>query len=98
MKLTENHIDCICDHLGIGFDELGNCLVAPQEFYSAVRDLSHMPREDKRAVLNRSKKFYPQIIDGCKITLYTQVQQWEGATRCSAARIIQDLDEFIWVF
>lgn len=89
-------IELVAEHLGLeGADELdfGSTDRTTTEIEAGwnecVRDLSHLPRAEKREVLQRTKPFEPRMIEcdgqSFAVHLYDGVQVAKGEPRVNAA-------------
>ena len=89
-QLTDAVADIIMEHLSLmDHEELAevtsiqSATVAEieAEWNEWTRDLSHLSRDDRRAVLARSRQFTPRIVDGVAVHVYTEVQGLRGQER-----------------
>lgn len=92
--LSSDIIEAIVDHFG-SFDADEHAEHATETdatveeieaaWHAYTRDLSHLPRDERQAVLSRSKPYTPAVIDGCNVRLYTDVQASKGQPRKTCA-------------
>lgn len=61
------------------------------DWHSCVRDLSHLDRDTRRAVLQRSRPFEPRMVGDVAVVLYTEVQPRKGDQRRNA--VVVDLGD-----
>ncbi len=92
MKITNEILEVVADHLGFDLDELEPHSAGAKSFESIttqwhdkVRDLSHLDRAARQSVLQNRTPIDPLVIDGCEVRLYEEVQAYKGDQRKSVA-------------
>ena len=91
MTLSQNMMETVAEHLSQDVEDVSlvetTATVAEIEagWNEFARDLGHLSRDDRRAVLQRSRPFSPAMIDGLAVRLYRDVQATKGQTRRNAA-------------
>jgi hypothetical protein len=90
-RLNDEIIELVAEHLGCDADEV--------EFHSAderpeeisahwnecSRDLMHLSRDERQAVLQRRGEFRPRTVGGASVHLFNDVQPRKGQPRVKAA-------------
>lgn len=90
-SLPAEVIELVTEHLSVDADDLivecstDDVATISGRWNECVRDLGHLPREERNRVLQRSAPFRPQLVAGCNVTLYSDVQVLKGQPRVAAA-------------
>ena len=89
--LSQSQTETLADHLGVDADDLDlvetrETVAQLESAWEFTRDLSHLTRDQRRAVLTRSAEYTAAVIDGCEVRLYTEMRSASnGGPRCKAA-------------
>lgn len=92
--LTETQIEFLIDSLGLmdaeevadaSFETLESAQAIQQAWNECVRDLSHLSRAARGAVIHGGAPYVPHSVDGAEITLFEEVQVRKGESRRKAA-------------
>lgn len=97
ITITNKIVGIICDHLCMEPNDLPEystvsdlTAVGLQEhWYQCSRDLSHLKRNERLAVLQRDMPYKPLIVDGLEVTLFNDVQVAKGQPSTKA--VVVDL-------